>query len=242
MEQQAGNSGYAEPPTAENGGPGVPPGPRPGENRAKTRRERLEWWTDLLAVLIVVTATVAASWSGYQSARWGGVQSIRFTEASGKRVESTRAASRANTEALVDISLFSSWLDAYARDDQELASFYEDRFREEFKVAFEAWLLLQPRGTPTALSTPFALPQYQLASQQEADRLAQEADDLLEQGKAANQQSDDYVLNTVILVSVLFFGGIAQRFKRPGARTVMIVFGTIMLIYGLYQIATYPVH
>lgn len=55
--------------------------------RAATRRERLEWWTDLLAVVIMVTATVAASWSGCQAARWGGVQSIHFAEASGKKVE-----------------------------------------------------------------------------------------------------------------------------------------------------------
>ncbi|MBN1630062.1 MAG: hypothetical protein JW990_09875, partial [Thermoleophilia bacterium] len=178
----------------------------------------------------------------YQAARWGGVQSIHFAEASGKRVESSRAAARANTETLVDVSLFNSWLDAYARDDQSLADFYEDRFREEFRVAFETWLLLRPKTTPNALGTPFALPQYQIASQLEADRLEQEANDLLDKGKAANQQSDDYVFNTVILVSVLFFGGIAQRFKRAGARSVLILFGTVMLLYGLYYIATYPVH
>jgi len=50
------------------------------------------------------------------------------------------------------------------------------------------------------------------------------------------------VLNTVILVSVLFFGGIAQRFKSPGARAVLIAFGFAMLVYGLYHIASYPVH
>ncbi len=211
------------------------------EKESKTRRERLEWWTDLLAVLIVVTATVAASWSGYQAARWGGVQSIHFAEASGKRVESSRAAALANTEFLLDVSIFSSWLEAYARDDAELADFYEDRFREEFRIAFDAWLLLQPRAAPEALSTPFLLPQYQLASRVRADALEQEANELLEKGKAANQQSDEYVLNTVILVSVLFFGGIAQRFKRPRSSAVMIGFGTAMLIYGLYYIATYPV-
>ncbi len=210
--------------------------------QSKTRRERLEWWTDLLAVLIVVTATVAASWSGYQAARWGGVQSIYFTEASGKRVESTRASAQANTEALVDISLFDSWLEAYARDDQELASFLADRFRAEFKPAFEAWLILSPRSAPDSIRTPFELPQYKLASQEEADRLEQEASDLLAKGKEANQQSDDYVLNTVILVSVLFFGGIAQRFNRPSVRSVLIVFGFAMLIYGLVHIATYPIH
>lgn len=172
----------------------------------------------------------------------GGLQSIYFTEASGKRVESTRAAARANTETLVDISVFGSWLEAYARGDEELTAFLEDRFRDEFKPAFEAWRSLQPRSVPDSLSTPFALPQYQVASQQDAERLEQEANDLLDKGKAANQQSDDYVLNTVILVSVLFFGGIAQRFRSPRLRAVLIAFGFAMLVHGLYHIAAYPVH
>ncbi len=212
------------------------------ELEPKTRRERLEWWTELIAVVLLAIATLGVAWSGYQSARWGGVQSTSYTEAGGARVESTRAASRANTEISVDVSLFTSWLDAYAREDTALADFLSERFRAEFKVAFEAWLATDPAVNPQAPPTPFAMPEYQLASQGEADRLEQRANALLDKGKAANQQSDDYVLNTVILVSVLFFAGIAQRrFRRLEYRVVLTVLGTAMLVYGLVNIFRYPV-
>jgi hypothetical protein len=212
------------------------------KDQAETRRERLEWWTELIAVVLLAIATLGVAWSGYQSARWGGVQSTSYTEASGRRVESTRAAARANTEITVDVSLFTSWLDSYAREDTELADFYAERFRDEFKIAFEAWLATDPASNPEAPPTPFAMPEYQLASQEEADRLEQEATALLDKGKAANQQSDDYVLNTVILVSVLFFAGIAQRrFRRLEYRMVLTALGTAMLVYGLVNIFRYPV-
>jgi hypothetical protein len=213
-----------------------------GQAEPKSRRDRLEWWTELIAVVILSIATLGVAWSGYQSARWSGVQSTSYAEAGGRRVESSRASARANTETMVDVSVFTSWLDAFARGDTELANFISERFRPEFQTAFIAWLASKPVYDPNAPPTPFAMPEYQLASQQEADRLEQEANALLEQGKAANQQSDDYVLNTVILVSVLFFAGIAQRrFRRLEYRVALTALGSGMLIYGLVHIFTYPV-
>ena len=124
----------------------------------------------------------------------------------------------------------------------ELADFYRERFREEFKVAFDAWVAADPASNPEAPPTPFAMPEYQLASQEEADRLEEEANAILDKGKAANEQSDKYVLNTVILVSVLFFAGIAQRrFRRLEYRMVLTVLGVAMLVYGLVNIFRYPV-
>jgi hypothetical protein len=222
--------------------PGSRDSPGDGEAEPKNRRDKLEWWTELIAVVILSIATLGVAWSGYQSARWSGVQSTSYTEASGRRVESTRASARANTETMVDVSVFTSWLDAFARGDTELANFISERFRPEFETAFIAWLATKPVYDPDAPPTPFAMPEYQLASQQEADRLEQEANDLFDQGKAANQRSDDYVLNTVILVSVLFFAGIAQRrFRRLEYRVALTVLGSAMLIYGLVHIFTYPV-
>jgi hypothetical protein len=206
------------------------------------RRDRIEWWIELIAVILLSIATLGVAWSSYQSARWSGVQSTSYAEAGGRRVESSRASARANTETMVDVSVFTSWLDAFARGDTELANFISERFRPEFQTAFIAWLASKPVYDPNAPPTPFAMPEYQLASQQEADRLEQEANALLEQGKAANQQSDDYVLNTVILVSVLFFAGIAQRrFRRLEYRVALTALGSGMLIYGLVHIFTYPV-
>ena len=62
-----------------------------------------------------------------------------------------------------------------------------------------------------------------------------------EEGRAANQQSDDYVLNAVILASVLFLAGIATRFDWLPVRVAIIVAASVLLAMGLYNLAIYPV-
>ena len=73
-------------------------------------------------------------------------------------------------------------------DNQELADFYENRFRPEFAVAFEAWLATDPRNNPDAPKSPFAMPEYTVSLAEEADRLEQEASITFEQG--THRQSD----------------------------------------------------
>ena len=80
-----------------------------------------------------------------------------------------------------------------------MANFYRERFRAEFAPAFEAWLALDPANNPDAPDTPFGMPEYELSRAEDADRLEREAEAAFAEGRAANQQSDDYILNAVIL-------------------------------------------
>ena len=93
---------------------------------------------------------------------------------------STRPGSRrlapsdlANAQQQVDVATFMQWVDAYARGETELVTFYRERFRPEFKPAFDAWIATKPLKTKGAPLTPFAMPQYRLAAKAEADRLDQ---------------------------------------------------------------------
>ena len=50
----------------------------------------------------------------------------------------------------VDVATFIQWVDANAHDDEDLADFYEARFRDEFQPAFDAWLATDPLVNPDA--------------------------------------------------------------------------------------------
>ena len=82
-------------------------------------------------------AAVATAWAAYQSARWHGEQAKAQSASIAARVESTRTADVANRQAQIDVALFTQWVDAYARDETELADFYRKRFRPEFRPAFD---------------------------------------------------------------------------------------------------------
>lgn len=206
-----------------------------------SRTELLERWTEILSAALLGLVAIATAWSGYQSARWGGVQSTKYSEASALRVESTRASTMAGQQTQLDVGLFSNWVNAYANENESLEQFYRERFRTEFMPAFEAWLATKPAENPEAPSSPFVMPEYRLEATQQAEALEQQASGTFQEGREANQQSDDYILNAVILASVLFLAGIAPRFDWLPVRVVVVVVAIVLLGIGLYNIATYPI-
>ena len=108
--------------------------------------EAMEWdeAVDVLLVVVLALAAVAAAWGGYQAARWSGVQASNYAQASTKRIESTRASATANLEATIDVMTFSNFVNAWRSGDAELADFYRKRFRPEFVPAFDAWMATNP--------------------------------------------------------------------------------------------------
>ena len=55
-----------------------------------TRQKLIERWLEVIAAIMLGVVAVATAWSGYQGARWGGVQTIKYSQATAKRVESSR--------------------------------------------------------------------------------------------------------------------------------------------------------
>ena len=126
---------------------------------------------EVLATVLLALAAVATAWSSYQASRWNGEQAKATSRANAARIESTRASGLASAQSQIDVATFMQWVNAFALDQTELADFYFRRFRAEFKPAVDAWIATRPRRNPDAPLTPFAMPQYRLAANQEADRL-----------------------------------------------------------------------
>ncbi len=206
-----------------------------------TRFDRWEPLAEVIATFVLALATVATAWSGYQAARWGGEQSSSYSQAGALRTESVRASNQAGQLIQIDIGLFTNWVNAFAAGDQQLTGFYENRFRDEFKPAFEAWIATEPVANPDAPSTPFEMPEYRVSAAEESSILEEQAAESFAKGEAANQIGDNYILNTVFLASVLFLGGIASRFKAMSARWVIILFSLGILAFGLVNIIIYPI-
>ena len=85
------------------------------------------------------------------------------------------------------------------------------------------------------------MPEYIVSYAEEADRLEQEASKTFGEGSAANETSDGYILNTVVLASVLFLAGVQTRIKSVPMRMLIVILGLLILSYGLFNIATYPI-
>lgn len=206
-----------------------------------TRQQRIERWLEVITAIMLGVVAVATAWSGYQAARWAGVQSTRYAQASALRVHSTRDFTLAGQYRLYDATLFNDWLNAYTQGNTRLANTYEKRFRSEFRPAYEAWLALDPFNNPNAPPGPLLMPQYRLSLEDQANQLDAKAAKTFSEGQAANQQSDDYVLNTVFLATVLFLTAIAQRFKWNTLRAIILALALGMLLFGLFHLFTYSI-
>ena len=215
---------------------GAPSTPEP-----LSRRERAERWFEVASGILLAVVAVATAWSGYQAARWDGIQAGRYSQASARRVDSTRTATLAGQHSLFDLNMFNQWLNAHAVGNAPLAKVYERRFRPEFRPAFEAWLAKDPFNNPDAPPGPLYMKEYVVSEGEEAKVFADEAERLFAEGEAANQNSDNYVLNGVFLATVLFFIAIGERFDWAPVRIAILVMAAAMLIYGLYHIAIYPI-
>jgi hypothetical protein len=202
---------------------------------------RLERHFELVATVLLAMAAVATAWASYQSARWHGEQARAQSASIAARVESTRAANVANRQGQIDVALFTQWVDAYARNETELAAFYDKRFRPEFKPAFEAWVATRPRKNPSAPLSPFAMAQYKLAANAASDRLEVRAAGFSQRAGAFIQRADDYSLAVVLFASSLFFAGISTRLRSSTARMVILGLGCALFLGSVIWIATFPV-
>jgi hypothetical protein len=196
---------------------------------------------ELVATVLLAMAAVATAWAGYQSARWHGEQALAQSASIAARVESARTANVANRQTQIDLALFTQWVDAYARDETELATFYRKRFRPEFSPAFEAWVATRPRTNPRAPLSPFAMPQYKLAATATADRLEVRAAAFSRQVGRFIGRADDYALAVVLFAASLFFAGISTRLHTSAARMVVLGLGYVIFVGSVVWIATFPV-
>ena len=116
-----------------------------------------------------------------------------------------------------------------------------DRFRPEFEPAFDAWIATHPLVNADAPPTPFAMPEYQVAARQEADRLDRAAEASSAAVSANIQRASNYVLTVVLYAIVLFFAGMSTKLANRRLRWVMTIAGSIVLASTLAWVATFPV-
>jgi hypothetical protein len=196
---------------------------------------------ELVITVLLVVAALGTSWSSYQATRWNGEQAAAAGRTSAIRISAARAQGQAQAQTQVDVATFIAWADANRQADHELAAFYVDRFRDEFKPAFEAWRATAPFSNPDAPPTPFAMPEYQLASRAEAEQLDKASEASSAQVRLYIQRSSNYVLTVVLYAVVLFFAGMSTRLKSQRLKCVMTVAGCVVLVGAVTWLATFPV-
>jgi hypothetical protein len=198
-------------------------------------------WQELLVTVLLVVAALATSWSSYQATRWNGEQAAAAGRTNAIRIDAARADGLARTQTQVDVATFIAWADADLRGETEVAAFYVDRFRDEFRAAYEAWTAQQPLTNADAPTTPFVMEEYQVAAKEQAEELDADAEASASEVRLDIQRSSNYVLTVVLYAIVLFFAGMSTRLSNRRLRWATTIAGTLVLLGALAWVATFPV-
>jgi len=191
------------------------------------------------AALLAVVAVLAA-YSGFASSKWSTESRLDLARSSTDRTEASSATSEADTNRNFDSSTFSAWFTAKVAGNESAMAIAERRFRPAFLVAFNAWLATNPDTNPHAAPGPTYMPQYKQPEVHTAAVLNAKATAAFNDGSNAAGHSDDYVLTTVYLATVLFLVAISGHFSLIRARYALMTVGVIILAFAVGRLVTLP--
>jgi hypothetical protein len=194
-----------------------------------------------MALLLLSLATVGTAWCSFQAAVWGGVsqRTMNLSAASSRLAVTDQLQSY--QMALLDVLLFSQYVNARVGSNELLAGFYADRFRGEAKKAFDTWMATRPFENTNALAHPFVTNLYQPRLLQEAREAEAESQRLWQQAGESGRTARSYVLVTVLLASALFCGGTASKFDAVWIRRSVLALGLAAFLFAAARLILLPI-
>ena len=209
---------------------------RQSDDTSQSRWEVIE----IIEALILALVAVATAWSGYQAAEWAGKRAQEYAKANRLRVTAEGLATLAGQERIYDSDTFNSWIAAKLDGKAQAAEFFERRFRDEYRLAFAAWMKTDPFNNTQAPPGPIFMPDYHNAKHEQFLGLNKQAAEIADRGTKSGETGDEYVRITVLLATVLLITAIGQRFRFKTVRLIFMILAFLLLCLPLLRLLLLP--
>ncbi len=143
-------------------------------------------------------------------------------------------------QATIHTAMFMQILAAQQAGNEKLVNFYVERFPPDVRKAYDAWLAERPFENPNADPHPFVPKLYEVPGTREAAEANAKAARSLEEARNAGTVSGQYLANTVLFATVLFFASASGKFEQRRVRTVAFVFAVAVFTFALVRTAMLP--
>ena len=197
-------------------------------------------WVEPVAALLMALATVCTAWCSYQSAAWTRQSNRLMNEYNSLERRSGLLSLQGAQAATIHVAMFMQLLAAQQAGNDRLANFYAQRFPDDVRKAYEAWLKQKPFENPNADPHPFVPNLYQMRGSREAAEATAKAADKVRDARAAGNVSGRFLANTVLFATVLFFAGTSSRFEQRRVRVVSFIFALAVFGFALACILMLP--
>jgi hypothetical protein len=207
------------------------------ENPAQSPRRK--WIEPVVAVLMALT-TLCTAWCSYQSAAWTRRSNRLFNEYNALERQAALLDVQGSQALVVHSSMFMQLLAAQHAGNEKLASFYAERFPPDVKKAYDAWLAQKPFENRAADPHPFVPNLYKVRGTAEAVAARTDSVQRLAEAREAGNRSGQFLANTVLFATVLFFAGTAGKFEQPRVRVSAAVFAVAVFVFAVVRTLLMP--
>ena len=198
-----------------------------------------KWIEPVVAVLMALT-TICTAWCSYESAAWTRVSNRRMNEYNALERRAAQIEVQGNQALIVHTAMFMELLAAQHAGNQQLASFYAERFPPDVKKAYEAWLAQKPFENRAADAHPFVPNLYKVRGTAEAAAARADSVRRVAEARQAGNRSGQFLANTVLFAAVLFFAGTAGKFEQPRVRLSAVAFGVVVFVFAVIRMLLMP--
>src|SRR5207249_4010588 len=131
-------------------------------------------------------------------------------------------------------------LAAQQAGNEKLVNFYAQRFPPDVRKAYDAWLAQKPFEYSNADQHPFVPTLYEPRGTREAAELNTKTASILKKALSAGNVSGQYLANTVLFATVLFFASASGKFEQRRVRAVAFAFAAAVFAFALVRTAMLP--
>lgn len=214
--------------------------PLPEKATAMSEAPRRKWIEPVVALMMALT-TLCTAWCSYESAAWTRKSNGLMNQSHALERRAAIGELQGNQALIVHSSMFMELIAARFSGNEKLASFYEARFPPDVKKAYDRWLEQDPFANPAAPPHPFVPALYQVRGAAEAVAAREEGAKRIAEARIAGSTSGQYLANTVLFATVLFFAGTAAKFEQPRVRLLAAVFGGGLFVFAATRMLLLPV-
>src|SRR6516225_8148414 len=205
-----------------------------GQPRARQK------WVEPVAALLMALATLSTAWCSFESAAWTRKSNRLMNEFNALERKAGLLTVQGMQQASIHTAMFMQALAAHEAGNDKLVNFYVERFPPELRKAYDAWLAQKPFENPNADPHPFVQKLYEMQGTREAAELNSKAASTLEEARSAGNISGQYLANTVLFATVLFFANAAGKFEQRRVRVVAFAFAVAVFLFAVVRTVMLP--
>jgi hypothetical protein len=198
-----------------------------------------KWIEPVVAVLMALT-TLSTAWCSYESAAWTRRSNRLMNESNALERRAALLDVQGSQALIIHASMFMQLLAAQHAGNQQLANFYAERFPPDVKRAYETWLAQKPFENPAADAHPFVPNLYRVRGAVEAAAARTDSTARVAEARESGNRSGQYLANTVLFATVLFFAGTAGKFEQPRVRLSAAVFAVAVFAFAVIRMLLLP--